>query len=186
MPVEYDTVSALAAVLAAAVGVAVLYASWRKRLHAKRSALACGWALIALSVVFWTSSVGAEFGPVIAGLQLSVVALMFVLANRHVGRGNGRSQVQAAVRSPRIATVARHAGTFVLAVPLAGCCGTLVMLAAATLLPAGDADRLAFAILTVPVAWGVFAFWACADTRLLRPVLGMAAGSALGAAILYI
>ena len=177
---------AIAAVFAGACGVALLYASWRSRLQPKRSVVTCGWSLIAVSFWFWIRSAGVEFGIVIAATQLPIVAWIFVLTNRHVRRSNGRQQEPAGVTLPRFHAVLHHSGRFVVAVPLAAGSGTMLVLAGATLLPWSDVDRLAFAVLAVPLIWGALAYWACLDTRLLRPALGLVAGGTLGAVVLYI
>lgn len=186
MLVGHSLALALAALIAGAFGVAALYASWRRRVQPKGVVIACGWFLIALSFYLWMRAGGAEFGPVLAALQLSIVAWVFVLANRHVRRDNGRRQEPASVSLPPLRAILRHAAIFLLAVPVAACSAILSVLAVSTLLPWNDVDRLAFAILVVPLAWGACAYWACSDSRLLRPALGLVAGGSLGAALLYI
>lgn len=177
---------AIAAVLAGACGVASLYASWRKRLQPKRLVVTCGWLLIAVSFWFWIRFAGAEFGTVAAAMQLSIVAWIFVLTNRHIRRSNGRQQEPVGVNLPRFRAMLHHSGRFLVAVPLAASSGTLLVLAGVGLLPWNDVNRLAFAVLMVPVIWGALAYWSCLDTRLLRPALGLVAAGTLGAAILYI
>ena len=179
-------VYAIAAVLAGTCGVALLYASWRKRLQPKRLVVTCGWSLIAASLWLWIRFAGAEFGTVIGAMQLSIVAWIFVLTNRHIRRSNGRRQEPVGVNLPRFRAMLHHSGRFLVAVPLAACSGTMLVLAGSALLPWSDVNRLAFAVLMVPVMWGALAYWSCLDTRLLRPALGLVAGGTLGAAVLYI
>ena len=175
----------VAAGMAGIFGVAVLYGSWRKWLQA-RSSLLTGWLLIALSFWLWTRFAGAEFGLTIASVALPIIGWIFVVANRHVRRDNGRRQQPQSAHLPPLRAILRHAGIFLLAVPLAACCSTFLVLATARLLPWDDANRLAFAILTVPLAWGVLAYWACADRRPLRPAMGLVAGASAAATLLYI
>jgi hypothetical protein len=179
-------VYAIAAVFTGASGVVLLYASWRKRLRPKRLVVPCGWSLIAISFWFWIRFAGAEFGTVIAAMQLSIVAWIFVLTNRHMRRSNGRQQEPVAMNLPRFQAILHHSSRFLIAVPLAAGAGTMLVLAASILLPWSDANRLAFAVLVMPLMWGVLAYWACLDTRLLRPALGLVAAGTLGAAVLYI
>jgi hypothetical protein len=176
---------AIAAVLAGASGVVSLYASWRQRLQPKRLAVPCAWLLIAVSFWFWIRFAGAEFGTVIAAIQLSIVAWILVLTNRHVRRSNGRRQEPVAMNLPRFQAIVHHSSRFLVAVPLAAATGTMLVLAASVLLPWSDVNRLAFAVLMMPLMWGVLAYWACLDTRLLRPALGLVAAGFLGAAVLY-
>jgi hypothetical protein len=142
--------------------------------------------LIAVSAWLWVGLAGSEFGTVIAAMQLSLVAWMFVLSNRHIRRGNGRQQEPVRVNLPRLRAILHHAGRFLLTVPLAACSATMLVLAMCTLLPWSDVNRLAFAVLAVPPAWGGLAYWACLHTRPLRPALGLVAGGVLGTAVLYL
>lgn len=174
-----------AALVAALLGVAALYLAWRRRIARRRAAIALGWLLVAASTVSWIAFAGAEFGPVLALAQLSLVAWLFVLANRHVRPRKGRLQQPERIDLPRFQALARHAARFVLAVPVAAVAGTLLVLAVARFLPWPDVDRIAFALLALPVAWGVAAYWTCADSRLLRPAAGLAAAGAAGALLVF-
>jgi hypothetical protein len=173
------------AVFLGAGGVALLYASWRTLLRRKRLAVMAGWSLIAVSFWCWNRSVGAEFGAVIAAMQLSIVAWFFVLGNRHIRRSIGRTQEPVGLNLPRFRSILHHSGRFLVAVPLAASAATMLVLAAAAVLPWADVNRLAFAVLAIPAIWGVLAYWACLETRLLRPALGLVVGGALGAVVLY-
>jgi hypothetical protein len=179
-------VYASAAVLSGVGGVALLYASWRGRLQPKRLAVTSGWLLIAVSSSIWIRSVGAEFGTAIAAMQLPIVAWTLVMANRHIRRSTGRRQEPSGLNLPRFQSVLHHSGRFLLAVPLAACSGTMLGLATAALLPWREVDRLALAVLLVPLVWGALAYWACLERHLLRPALGLLAGGGLGALVLYI
>jgi hypothetical protein len=174
------------AVFMSAGGVALLYASWRTLLRRKRLALTAGWSLIAVSFWCWNRAVGTEFGIVIAATQLSIVAWFFVLGNRHIRRSTGRTQEPVGLNLPRFRSILHHSGRFLVAVPLAACSATMLVLATAVVLPWNDVNRLAFAVLTIPAIWGVLAYWACLETRLLRPALGLVLGGTLGAVVLYI
>jgi hypothetical protein len=175
-----------AAILSCICGAALLYASWRGRLRPKRLAVTGGWLLIAVSLALWIRAVGAEFGTAIAAMQLSIVAWTLVMANRHIRRSIGRRQEPSGLNLPRFQSVLHHSGRFLVAVPLAACSGTLLALAAVALLPWSEVDRLALAVLLVPLIWGALAYWACLERRLLPPALGLLAGGALGAVVLYI
>lgn len=185
MLIGQNIAMAIAAVLAGAGGVASLYLSWRKRLRYRRTAVVLGWGLIAASVFLWIGFGGAEFGPVLAFIQLSLVAWAFVLTNQHVRPNKGRLQQPGALNLPRFQAIARHAAIFLVAVPLAGVSGTFLVLAFSMLLPWNDVDRMAFAILTMPVVWGLAVYWTCADTRLLRPAVGVIACGTASAAVIF-
>ncbi|MGH8195016.1 MAG: hypothetical protein ACREQ8_11535 [Woeseiaceae bacterium] len=176
---------AIAAVVAGALGVASLYRSWRKRPRYRRMTVGGGWTLIAASVWFWIGFGGAEFGPVLAFIQLSLVAWAVVLTNRHVRPDKSRPQQPGTLNLPRVQAMARHAATFVVAVPAAGLSAGLFVLACSMLFPRSDPDRLAFAILTLPVVWGLAVYWTAADAKLLRPAAGIVAIGCASAALIF-
>lgn len=175
---------AATAIAAAGLGVGLLYGGWRRK-AAGVPVLSLAWLLVALSIAFWTRASGPELGPVIALMLLPMIAWCFVASNRHVRRNPGRLQEPAAVILPGFRAATRHAAIFLASVPLAASAGTLMTLAVSSWLPWNETDRLAFALLIAPVAWGLFAFWATSDPRLSRPVLGLLAGGSLGAAWLF-
>ncbi len=177
--------TAIAAVLAGALGVASLYISWRKRPRSRRVAVTLGWTLIAVSAWFWIGFGGAEFGPVLALIQLSLVAWAVVLTNRHVRPDKSRPQQAGTPNLPRFRALARHAAAFVVAVPAAGLSATLLVLACSMLFPRSDPNRLAFAILTLPVVWGLALYWTAADAKLLRPAAGIVAVGCASAVLIF-
>lgn len=174
-----------AALVAGILGVASLYFAWRKRHPQRRGAVIFGWLLIAASIYFWIGYGGAEFGPVLAMAQLSLVAWLFVLNNRHVRSNKARIQQPGAVNLPRFQALARHAAIFIVAVPVAGLSGTFLVLALSMLFPWGSVDRMAFAILMIPVIWGLAVYWTCADSKLVRPAVGIVAFGSASAAIIF-
>lgn len=186
VPASQNAPAAIAAALACASGVAVLYASWRRWLLPKHVVLLSGWSLIALSFYFQVRASGRELGPVLAALQFSILAWVLVAANRHVRHAKHRLQEPAAVGLPPMRSLLRHATTFLVAVPLAAGASFVLVLVVVIRLPWHEVDRLAAAILSVPVVWGIFSYWTCADPRLLRPSLGLLAAGSLSIAALYL
>ena len=183
--ITVDFFAMLAAVVAAGLGVALLYASWRKRIRQKRAVCWIAWLLVATSIGLWAFATGPEFGPVIALLVLPMVAWVFVGANGHVRSHNGRSQEPERLELPRLRAIGRHAAIFLVSVPLAACASTLLVLGGTLHLPWQEVDRLALAVLLIPFVWGLFSFWATADPRLSRPALGLAVGGTLGGMLLF-
>lgn len=175
----------LPAVLAAAVGIALLYAAWRKQISGTPLLLWIAWLLIGASILLWSAATGPEFGPVIALLVMPLVAWCFVAANRHIRTSRSPLQEPSAMNLPRAGAVARHTAIFLVAVPLAAGAATLMVLGGSALLPWREVDRLALAVLLIPVVWGLFSYWATADVRLARPAIGLAIGGSLGAVLLF-
>lgn len=181
-----DFTAVFAAMVAAGLGVTLLYASWRRREQHKTLILWSAWLLVAASIALWGHAAGPEFGPVIALLVLSMIAWLFVVANRHVRSNSGRQQQPASLNLPRLRALGRHAAIFLVSVPLAACASTLLVLGATLYLPWQEIDRLALAVLLIPFVWGLASFWASADPRLSRPALGLAVGGSLGGMLLFV
>lgn len=160
-------------------GVAALYAAWSGRARPKWLANAAGWTLIAVSVALWIGYGGPELGPVYAALALPLIAWLFVLANTKIRAPKETTRPLAAPARPRVAAILRHTALFLVAVPLAAGTGALLSLAFAGLLPISTPDRMAVGVLSTPVAWGMLAYWASADTMLARPAIALAASGAV-------
>lgn len=180
-----DVLTMFLGIAAAGLGVALLYASWRKRVRRKTPVLWTAWLFVAASVLFWVRVAGGELGPVIAMLVLPVIAWTFVAANRHVRGNPGRRQEPARLDLPGLRAVGRHAAIFLVSVPLAASASTLLVLGGTAYLPWKEVDRLALAVLLIPFVWGLFSFWATADPRLSRPALSLAVGGSLGGILLF-
>ncbi len=176
----------LFSLLAAACGIGVLYTSWRGRFRRKAAVNLTGWALIGVSGSLWMRATGMEFGVVIAFLVLSLLAWVVVLANIQV-RARKAPRIQPAEAGARsLPAVVRHLALFTGTVPVAALASALLAMSVAELLPLVVVDRMAFAVLAVPVLWGLLAWWMCSDVRPLRPVAGVVVIVASCALFLYV
>lgn len=169
-----------------AAGVAALYSSWRKLPLSGPWVVAAGWLLVAVSLWSWVAGAGAEFGISYGLIAFSLLGAVLVLYNfelreRKLARSNG---TRALTIDPR--SWGRHGLLLVAAVPLAGLASTLLTVWLASFLPWHPTDRMVLAVLLVPVIWGLAAWWACADSRPLRPVSVLGAAAVLPALILYL
>lgn len=173
------------AILLTAGGVAVIHGVWRRRLP-RRGMLALGWLLLVLSAALWIYADGAEFGLVRALVVISLVAWGAVWINRRVRlpRREEREQVLAAPKPGR--GLVRNTVLFVLSVPVAGAASALVSVLLGHWLSVEPANRAAVAIVLLPLLWGCALYWACADSKLSRPALGLVAGGVLSALFLYL
>lgn len=175
----------LLSILAAACGIGALYTSWRSRIRPKAAVNLAGWALIGASVSLWIRATGVEFGVVIAFLVMPLLAWVVVLANTQV-RARKTPRIQPAEAGARsLPEVFRHLALFAVTVPGAALASALLAMAVAQLLPLDVVDRMAFAVLAVPVLWGLLAWWICSDVRPLRPAAGVAVIVASCALFLY-
>ena len=54
-----------------------------------------------------------------------------------------------------------------------------------TTLPMDKVDQIAFGIYTMPVLWGAFVYWLCADNTEWRPVISVSVIGALSYLLIY-
>lgn len=169
-----------------ATGVAGLYSSWRRLALSGAAVVAVSWLLIAASLWAWSRAVGAEFGVSFALLALSLFGGLALLVNFEVRerKGDKTATTQAVTIDPR--SWGRHLLLFFATVPLAGVAATFCTVMLCALLPWHPTDKMVLAVLLVPVTWGLAAYWACADTRPLRPVIVLLLGALAPALYLYL
>lgn len=171
------------ALLTAIAGLCGLYWAWRRWEPAPYRTLA-GWLLLAAAGVLWAQAAGWEFGLALALFVPSVLAWLFVIGNREQRRRRRRS-APAVPPAGRRGSVARHLALFLVTVPLAAAAAVLVTVALSRLLPVPVVDVMALVVIAIPPIWGLAAYWACADRRLWRPAVALAAVALAGGAVVY-
>ncbi|MBI1181802.1 MAG: hypothetical protein GC201_14730 [Alphaproteobacteria bacterium] len=180
-----EPVAVLAAVALVAAGIACLHRSWRA--PARRAGqVAAGWGLLAASVVFWVRAGGVEFGPAYGCLAAGLLALGAAATSAAPDKAGRRARRPAGRLVLSLRPVPRHLLLFALAVPVAGVAAALASAAAVLALPWSGVNRMAAAVLLMPVLWGAAAYWVVADPGRYRPVAGLIAAGAAGAAALWI
>jgi hypothetical protein len=170
-------------ILALSVGTArigLLYASWLERLSSRAIATATGWSLLALSMYFWVRSAGVEFGTVFGLILPALFAWVLLLLSIDRRNRKGRDERIVINAWPRFRAVLRNLGMFVMTVPLLGAVSAVCSVAFATLIPIDDINRIVLAVFLMPVLWGGLAFWACADSKPLRPLAAVTGLAAIG------
>lgn len=174
------------ALVVALAGLGCLFGAWQRRIPARWRPVLVGWTLLALSGWFWVVGIGAEFGVSLVLLVTSLVAWIYVVANRQ--RRERRTPADAGAPKP-VAEPRRlvdHVVLFVLVVPLAAVASALVSVALSLALPVSEIDAMVTVLVVMPVLWGCAAYWAVADSRVLRPAAAMVLGAAVSAAVIYV
>lgn len=172
--------------IACLAGLGLLYGAWSGRVPVPGVSGVGGWLLLAISFVLWVRVAGPEFGSVYAVLAVAPAAWLFVAL--HPKRGRPARERAAARRAPRLPArgrLTRNVALFFVAVPLAAVTSTLFALVASTWLPWSAIDRTVAGLLAMPVIWGLLAYWACADEKLLRPAAMVVATGLLSGIALY-
>lgn len=193
-----------------AVGMTLLYASWRSRWTRQRRRLvvASGWALSAAAIPFWIWSVGAEFGASL-GLMMPSATVLLLLAyesrqsscvaaassGQHAATSRRNRTSTRAVDAGANLTAARDRGTltrllqhvwrFLLVVPIGGFSASLIAVVLSRALPLGAVNDALTAVFLLPIFWGCIAYWMLADPRPARPVIGVL-GAALASSVILL
>lgn len=181
-------INAMLASIATVVGTALIYSSWRRWLGPRTIINFGGWLLIAISAMLWSVAAGWEYGTVYFITALPLIAWIFVSWQVSVRPSNNSAPNPQPIRlaSFNLASgqrLARHAGLFLLAVPMAGFASALLSIFLTSLLPWQEVDRLALISLLMPTLWGLLMFWSCTDPKVIRPtaailITGLVAGAA--------
>ncbi len=151
-------------------GTTLLYLSWRRTAPDRRTASGIGWLFLIGSLALWVIAAGPEYAPVFTLLTVPFVAWLFIAFGRQDRVRTTTTLTRRGLHGPSLRSVLSNAGLFVAAVPLAGLVASLVSAALIRWMPGLDVDRMVFAVLFMPVLWGSFAVWICADPRRMRAV----------------
>src|SRR5690606_13502019 len=135
----------LPALLVTAVGVCLLYLSWRGSTAGFSWYRAGGWLALVVAMVLWMQSAGVEHGVVIGLCLAGMLALLLLAWHQQAAplkngrRGNGTAEKSVLARqggqTTGTAVLTRNLGIFLLAVPFAGMTTVLVLMAFSMLLP---------------------------------------------------
>lgn len=171
----------LAPMLCALFGIALLNRSWRRATAHRSATTTVGWLLLAGSLAAWVVVAGVEFGPVFAILAVPFLAWLFVGAGIESRQRPSSTPTRRPMQKIEWSRLFEHAGLFSTAILLAGVAAALLAAALIRWLPGAEADRMALAVLLMPVLWGTLSVWICATEQRLRTCtlvsgLGIAGG----------
>ncbi len=148
-----------------------------------------GWTLVGLSSALLSFPIGFDGGPVVGLCIVGVVAYGLIASGADVRRGKKARETVAASEpvDPRSRPMRwMRASLRALVAVLLAAAAAFALATAWSLHGVGSApDRVVVAAYALPLVWGAAIIWALSDERLRRPVLGLAALTALGALIVY-
>lgn len=195
-----------------ALGLTLLYMSWRSRWRRDRRLVAVlsGWLLLAvIAMSCWVKAAGVEFGvPVSLMVPTSIVLLLLACEWRRTGGARAGGQKAQRKDPPAQRTVARmpvgtpdstaavdssallrwlgNFGRFILVVPVSALNAMLISAALSLILPFGTGNNMLAVVFVAPVLWGVMAYWMLADPRGLRPIAVTLAAALVSSAALFL
>lgn len=182
-------VLSLLAFISSAFGIAILYSAWQRKIRNYHGVALCGaWLLVVLSIYLWSVAHGAEFGVCYAFITIALQSWALIVLTRDKRVKESRTpqlpqQPLALING--LQAIPKQALVLITAVPLAGVSSMLFTVVTTSLLPWQSVNIVALGIYTMPVIWGLAAYWACADSKLWRPALTFATIGAVAALIIY-
>jgi hypothetical protein len=174
------------AVTSGIIGIGLLYASWTRRLRPRPPVIVAGWAVVAVSALFWVRFGGVEFGISWATVAVATIAWGFVAVGReHRRPEERRHQARAAGRRPGRRAVGRTVARILVVVPLTGIASILVGMALIARLPGEAGNRYVLVLLGAPLVWGALAVWTGTTSRVLSAATVLTIVSAACALLLF-
>lgn len=169
-----------------AASCSLIFAGWRIGGPSSRWFSVLGWVLAVVSVYLWSIVVGWEYGSVYAFGIASITAWLLALTNVRVRPTSHKDQARTDPTVPPISLVSQHVLLFVLVFLLSGASSIVVSLSVSRWTVVGDVNRLALVFLLFPAVWGVLAYWATVETRIIRAVVGITALGVTGFGLLVV
>ena len=177
---------ALAATLAIAVGVWMLWRAWKRHPQPRAGLIVGGWALLAAAAVLLAPWAGGDRGVAIETLLAAVVATVLIIISGRWTLPHGkkakpiRATAGGADPAPGPAsTPLRTVAAVLLALPASLVASVAVGLTLAVWTPGQQADKLVAAAFGAPLVLAGAMVWTYADRRLLRTTGILAATTAV-------
>ncbi|HEX8899717.1 hypothetical protein [Vitreimonas sp.] len=180
-------------------GLAILYLHWRARRGLGGPVLFAGWALIALGATPWLYSVSVERAFALAMLAPMVAGLLLLapdgLARSRPNATTRKAKTRAVQDAAPLETdshasgrVSRDVARWIGALVIAPAFALAAMAAWQAFAPGANADRVAFSILALMLAWTAALLWLLASLRPWRAtsILGIVALALGGGAYLLV
>ncbi len=169
----------------ALAGIGCLYSSWQRNTLNQRWLIPVGWLLLIVATIVWVFASGAEFGIAYGLMFSSVLAWLVIFFNAEIRQNKHREKTATPIAAPGAKAVWRHVFLFAIAVPLSGAAALLFSVALTLVLPWKPVNEMVLAVFLMPVLWGLATYWACADEKVLRPALVLAACATASAILIY-
>lgn len=181
-----QTLLAVVAALAVAVGVWMLWQAWKRNPKPRAGLIAGGWILLVAAAVLLAPWAGADRGVAISTLLVAVAATVFIVISGRWTLPHGRKakpiRATAGGADPATGpatTWPRTLAAVLLALPVSTAAAIAAGVALAVWTPGAQADKLVAAAFGAPLVLAGAMVWTCADRKLLRTTLGLVGLTAL-------
>lgn len=175
-----ETSLALAAGLADAVGVWLLWRAWKRNPKPRGGLIAGGWTLLILAAGLLGPWAGGDRGVAISTLLVAAAASVLIVISGRWSLPHGkkakpiRATAGGADPAPGPAsTWPRTVAALLLALPLSTAASVAAGVAMAVWTPGAPSDKLVTAAFGAPLILAAAMVWTCADRRLLRTTAGL-------------
>ncbi len=159
-------------------GLAILYLHWRAKRGLGGALLVAGWALIALGALPWLMHVSIERGLALAMLAPMAGGLLFLTPDglARIGNGAAPRKARGAQAPPEAEStvpgrISRNIARWIGALLAAPALALAAMAAWQAFVPGVNADRFAFSIFALMIAWNAALLWLLATMRPWRATL---------------
>ena len=172
--------AAMAAPLAVAVGVWLLWLAWKHNPKPRGGLIAGGWALLVVAAVLLAPWAGGDRGVALSTLLVAMSATVFIVISGRwtLPRGKKVKPIRATAGGADPApgpasTWPRTVAAVLLALPLSTAAAVAAGVALAIWTPGSQADKLVTAAFGAPLILAGGMVWTCADRKLLRTTAGL-------------
>jgi hypothetical protein len=173
---------AMTAPLAVAVGVWLLWLAWKRNPGPRGGLIAGGWALLVAAAVLLAPWAGGDRGVAISTLLVALAATVFIAVSGRWTLPHGKKakpiRATAGGADPATGPATTWPRTVVavlLALPVSTAASVAFGVALVVWMPGSQADKLVAAAFSAPLVLAGAMVWTCADRRLLRTTIGLAA-----------
>lgn len=155
------------------LGTGILYFSWKSKVQLKESFTVVGWSFLVAALFCWIEFNGWEFGTLYAITLPSLAALLYVSYNAEINNSSVSSADFEPIRRPCSQLILRFVGKLFLILPFALIASIFVSYGVSILTLQSELNQMVMAICTLPIVWGLFAYWLLADTKVIRPIASL-------------
>lgn len=173
---------AATATLAVAVGVWMLWLAWKRHPKPRAGLIGGGWGLLLAAAILLAPWAGGDRAVALETLLAAVVATVLIIISGRWTPPHGRKakpiRATAGGADPApgpASTPARTLAAVLLALPASLAASVAFGLTLAIWAPGSQADKLVTAAFGAPLLMAGAMVWTCADRKLLRTTIGLAA-----------
>ena len=179
----------LAAFASSAFAVGMFYTAWRTQQPATgRLMKGLAVVLMLVSLWLWCYEHGPELGTCYAVVAFSLQAWSWIyVARQRIDRNIKRVVLpfEPGLQWPGVNNITLRLLKAAAVFFLCAISAMLLTVVWTTALPMNKVNQVALGIYTMPVLWGAFVYWLCADNREWRPVLSVSLIGVLSYLLIY-